>query len=106
LEPILADEELIDKKIYNESWYYYLTGEWRTPFPTELKYWRAYMEVGYRFYSILPSVLHCYKCGIPMAGFWGNVFRFAGSVLASFSPGSVMGVKSPHAGMKAGWKWN
>jgi len=28
---------MVDKKLYNETWYYYLAGEWRTSFPNELK---------------------------------------------------------------------
>ena len=77
---------LVDKKLYNETWYYYLTGEWHTPFPDELKRWRAFMNSQRKFYSLLPSDPHCHECGIPMAGFGGNALRFMGSAPSSFSP--------------------
>jgi hypothetical protein len=37
-------EWIVDKKLYNETWYYYLTGEWRTSFPDELKRWQAFLN--------------------------------------------------------------
>jgi len=77
---------LVDKKLYNETWYYYLTGDWHTPFPDELKSWRAFINSQRKFYSVLPSDPHCHECGIPMAGFAGNALRFMGSAPSSFSP--------------------
>src|SRR5687768_12190300 len=77
---------LVDKKFYNETWYYYLTGDWHTPFPDELKRWQAYMNFQHKLYAWLPSHPHCYECGIPMAGIAGNALRFMGSAPSSFSP--------------------
>lgn len=77
---------VMDKKFYNETWYFYLTGEWRDSFPTELRFWRKYSEFGRKLYSRLPSDPHCYECGVPMAGFGGNLLRFIGSAPSSFSP--------------------
>ena len=77
---------LVDKKFYNETWYYYLTGDWHTPFPVELKRWQAYMNFQHKLYAWLPSHPHCYECGIPMAGIAGNALRFMGSAPSSFSP--------------------
>jgi adenylate cyclase len=77
---------LVDKKFYNETWYYYLTGDWHTPFPEELKSWRAFMNSQRRLYSFLPSDPHCHECGIPMAGIAGSALRFMGSAPSSFSP--------------------
>ena len=79
-------EFFIDKKFYKETWYFYLTGEWHTPFPDELKNVRGFYDIQYKFNRIFPSELHCHECGKPMAGFWGNVFRFMGSAPSSFSP--------------------
>jgi adenylate cyclase len=79
-------EFFIDKKFYNETWYYYLTGEWHIPFPAELKNARALLNSQQKFYSVFPSDLHCHECGIPINGFWGNVWRFMGSAPSSFSP--------------------
>lgn len=76
----------LDKKFYNETWYYYLTGEWRDTFPKELRFWRAYSNSGKKLFSRLPSDPHCYECGIPMAGIGGNALRFIGSAPSSFSP--------------------
>jgi adenylate cyclase len=79
-------ELLVDKKLYNETWYYYLTGEWRATFPDELKRWQAFLKTQRKLYSLLPSDPHCHECGIPMAGIGGNVLRFMGSEPSSFSP--------------------
>jgi adenylate cyclase len=77
---------LVDKKLYNETWYYYLTGEWHTPFPNELKYWRTFINSQRKFYSFLSSDPYCHECGIPMSGIGGNALRFMGSAPSSFSP--------------------
>jgi adenylate cyclase len=77
---------LVDKRLYNETWYYYLTGEWHTPFPDELRYWRAFINSQRKIYSFLPGDPHCYECGIPMTGIGGSALRFAGSAPSSFSP--------------------
>ena len=77
---------LVDKKLYNETWYYYLTGDWHTPFPNELERWRTFINSQRKFYSFLPSDPHCHECGIPMAGIAGNALRFMGSGPSSFSP--------------------
>jgi adenylate cyclase len=77
---------MVDKKFYDETWYYYLTGDWHTPFPDELKSWRSFINSQRKFYSFLPSDPHCHECGIPMAGFGGNALRFMGSAPSSFSP--------------------
>lgn len=79
-------EWMVDKKLYNETWYYYLTGEWRTSFPDELKRWQAFLNFQQKFYSRLPGDPHCHECGIPMEGIGGNALRFMGSAPSSFSP--------------------
>jgi adenylate cyclase len=79
-------EWMVDKKLYNETWYYYLTGEWRTSFPDELKRWQTFLDLQQKFYSLLPSDPHCHECGIPMEGIGGNILRFMGSAPSSFSP--------------------
>ena len=79
-------EWLVEKKLYNETWYYYLTGEWRTSFPEELKRWQAFLNLQQKLYSLLPSEPHCHECGIPMEGIGGSVLRFMGSTPSSFSP--------------------
>ena len=79
-------EWMVDKKLYNETWYYYLTGEWRASFPAELKRWQAFLNFQQKLYSRLPSDPHCHECGIPMEGIGGNILRFMGSAPSSFSP--------------------
>jgi len=76
-------EKLIDKKFFSETWYNYLTGEWHSPFPPELKGFKGIMDRQRWFFSQFPSEPHCYQCGRPMAGFWGRVM---GSRPSSFSP--------------------
>ena len=76
----------LDKRFYNETWYYYLTGEWHTSVPDEVKRWQTMVDTQRRVYSRLPSDPHCHECGIPMAGFGGNVLRIMGSSPSSFSP--------------------
>jgi adenylate cyclase len=79
-------ELMVDKKLYNETWYYYLTGEWHEPFPNELKRWQAFINTQQKLYSLLPSDPHCHECGIPMSGIGGSALRFMGSAPSSFSP--------------------
>jgi adenylate cyclase len=79
-------ELIVDKELYNETWYYYLTGEWRGSFPNELKRWQTFLNSQRKLYSLLPSDPHCHECGIPMAGIGGNALRFMGSAPSSFSP--------------------
>lgn len=79
-------EWMVDKQLYNETWYYYLTGEWRTSFPDELKRWRTFLNLQHKLYSRLPSDPHCHECGIPMEGIGGGILRFMGSAPSSFSP--------------------
>jgi adenylate cyclase len=79
-------ELFIDKKFYNETWHYYLTGEWHTSVPDNVKRWQAMMNTQRRLYSWLPSDPHCHECGIPMSGFGGGALRFMGSAPSSFSP--------------------
>jgi adenylate cyclase len=78
-------EWMVDKKLYNETWYYYLTGEWRTSFPEALKRWQAFLNFQQKLYARLPSDPHCHECGIPMEGIGGNALRFMGSAPSSFS---------------------
>ena len=79
-------EFFIDKKFYKETWYFYLTGEWHIPFPDELKNARTFISLQHKFYSVFPSDLRCHECGIPINGFWGDMWRFMGSAPSSFSP--------------------
>jgi adenylate cyclase len=79
-------EFFIDKKLYNETWYYYLTGEWRTSFPDELKRWQRFLNLQQKLYALLPSDPHCHECGVPMEGIGGSALRFMGSAPSSFSP--------------------
>ena len=57
-------EPMVGKKFANEVWYHYLTGEWQTPFPDELKRPQNFFNLQGNFYARLPSELHCYHCGI------------------------------------------
>ena len=52
-------ELIVDKKLYNETWYYYLTGEWRGAFPDELKRWQIFLDFQRKLYTLLPSNPHC-----------------------------------------------
>jgi adenylate cyclase len=79
-------EWIVDQRFYNETWYNYLTGEWRAPFPDELKRWQAFLNLQQKLYSLLPSDPHCHECGIPMAGIGGSALRFMGSEPSSFNP--------------------
>ena len=79
-------EWMVDKQLYHETWYYYLTGEWRTSFPDDLKRWQSFLNLQRRLYSRLPSDPHCHECGIPMEGIGGDILRFMGSAPSSFNP--------------------
>jgi adenylate cyclase len=79
-------EPMVGKKFADEVWYNYLTGEWHVPFPDELKRPQRIINLQRNLYARLPSELHCYHCGIPMTGLWGNTLRFMRSAPSSFSP--------------------
>lgn len=79
-------ESMVGKKLADEVWFNYLTGEWHEPFPDELRRGQNFINFQRNIYSRLPSNLHCYHCGIPMTGMWGNALQFMGSNPSSFSP--------------------
>jgi len=72
----------MDKKDFDNIWYWYLTGEWQIPPP---KYMQVSMPLMYGIYKFVPSDPHCFECGVPMEGIGGNLFRFMGSKPSSFS---------------------
>ncbi|HEX2696623.1 MAG TPA: adenylate/guanylate cyclase domain-containing protein [Anaerolineales bacterium] len=72
----------MDKKIADEVWYHWLTGEWRGAAPGERPFFvRAISPI----YKVMPSNPHCFECGIPMAGVGGWLLRINGSQPSSFS---------------------
>jgi adenylate cyclase len=70
------------KEVFDEIWYWYLTGEWRVLPPKEILFT---LELEKRLYGWLPSAPHCFECGIPMAGIGAALLRFRGSTPSSFS---------------------
>ena len=72
----------MEKKYYDEIWYWYLTGEARIPMPAM---YRLVMGIQQRIFSWLPTDPHCFECGMPMAGVGGWLLRFNGSKPSSFS---------------------
>ena len=73
----------MDKKaLYDEIWYWYLTGEWRVPPPPT--YLRN-LKLGKTLLGWLPSNPHCIECSVPMAGIGANLLRWYGSAPSSFS---------------------
>ena len=79
-------ERFVDKRVFQEAWYYYLTGRWRDSFPQELNGWQSFLMFGHKMYSFVPSDPHCYECGIPMSGIGGSALRFMGSAPSTFNP--------------------
>jgi len=73
----------MNKILFDEIWYTYLTGEWRIPKPLGMK---IGVPVVRTIYQLLPSNPHCSECGIPMAGVGGSLLRFRGSEPSTFSP--------------------
>lgn len=77
-----TEPALVEKAMADEIWYWYLTGEWRVPLPSEFA---LRLKTLQSIYGVLPSDPHCLECGIPMAGIGGVMLRWMGSAPASFS---------------------
>jgi len=72
----------MDKKDFDNIWYWYITGQWRVDPPPEMP---LVLRVFSALYKYIPSAPHCFECGIPMAGLGGSLLRFMGSRPSSFS---------------------
>jgi len=72
----------MDKKDFDNIWYWYLTGEWQIPPPKDMQ---ILMPLVQGIYKLIPSDPHCFECGVPMSGIGGNFLRFKGSKPSSFS---------------------
>jgi adenylate cyclase len=72
----------MEKEVFDDFWYWYLTDEWRTPPPKGMMF---VLGMKKKIYGVLPSDPHCFECGIPMAGIGGNALRFMGSRPSTFS---------------------
>ena len=72
----------MEKEVFDDFWYWYLTDEWRTPPPRGMMF---VLGMKKKIYGVLPSDPHCFECGIPMAGIGGNALRFMGSRPSTFS---------------------
>ena len=72
----------MDKKVFDDFWYWYLTGEWRTVPPRQMM---LVLDFKKRIFGKLPADPHCFECGVPMAGVGGSALRFMGSRPSTFS---------------------
>jgi adenylate cyclase len=72
-----------DKKVANELWYWYLTGEQKHGFPKSYEFWRDFNRL---VYSILPGDTRCFECNLPLTGSGAAIMGPLGMKGSRFSP--------------------
>jgi adenylate cyclase len=72
-----------DKKVADELWYWYLTGEHKHGFPNSYVRWKNF---GRRVYSILPGDTRCFECNLPLNGTGAAIMGPLGLKGSTFSP--------------------
>ena len=71
------------KKLANELWYWYLTGEHKHGLPRNYELVR---NVNRTLYSILPGDPRCFECNLPLSGTGANLIGPLGLRASKFSP--------------------
>jgi adenylate cyclase len=71
------------KKLADELWYWYLTGEHKHGFP---KNYERMKNVNRALYGILPGDPRCFECNLPLSGTGANLFGSLGLRPSIFSP--------------------
>jgi adenylate cyclase len=72
-----------DKKVADELWYWYLTGEHKHGFPKSYVRWK---DFGRRVYGILPGETRCFECNLPLTGSGAAIMSPLGLKGSTFSP--------------------
>ena len=71
------------KKLADELWYWYLTGEHKHGFP---KNYERLKNVNRALYSVLPGDPRCFECNLPLSGSGANLIGPLGLRASTFSP--------------------
>lgn len=72
-----------DKKVADELWYWYLTGEHKHGFPKSYERWKNF---GRQVYGILPGETRCFECNLPLTGSGAAIMGPLGLKGSTFSP--------------------
>ena len=72
----------MEENVYNDLWYWYLTGEKRRTFSKELD---AAFISSQRFFKLFPGNPRCFECGMPLHGPGSFILKPFGSSPSSFS---------------------
>jgi adenylate cyclase len=79
----MASKSDEDKKLADELWYWYLTGEHKHGFP---KSYVRMKNFGRRVYGILPGDTRCFECNLPLNGTGAAIMGPLGLKGSTFSP--------------------
>ena len=71
------------KKIADELWYWYLTGEHQHGFPKNYERWK---NLNRALYGVLPGNPRCFECNLPLAGSGAKFIGPLGLSASRFSP--------------------
>ena len=71
------------KKLVNELWYWYLTGEHKDGFP---KNYERRVSINRKLYGVLPGDPRCFECNLPLSGSGAKLIRPLGLRASRFSP--------------------
>jgi len=73
----------MEKKPYDDVWYWFLTGEKRETFP---KFFGLAMDIERAIFNILPGRPRCIHCDMPLAGPGGLLLKPLGARVSTFNP--------------------
>jgi adenylate cyclase len=71
------------KKLANELWYWYLTGDHKHGFP---KNYERLKSINRKLYGVLPGDPRCFECNLPLSGTSANLIGPLGLRASRFSP--------------------
>jgi adenylate cyclase len=71
------------KKLADELWYWYLTGEHKHGFP---KNYERLKNFNRRLYGVLPGDTRCFECNLPLSGSGARIVGPLGLQASRFSP--------------------
>ena len=71
------------KKLADELWYWYLTGEHKHGFP---KNYERLKNFNRRLYGVLPGDPRCFECNLPLSGSGAGIISSLGLRASRFSP--------------------
>ncbi len=81
----------MEKRPYDDMWYWFLTGERRETFP---KLFGMMMDIEQAIFNILPGRPRCMHCDMPLAGPGGLILKPLGARVRPLIHICVVGVRA------------